>query len=767
MNYFELDRNHPTIINTKHEAFRVPHSFQEEAFIRMSDMKRKHPEGFSSMLVLPTGAGKTYTAAHWIIPNYIDKGIKVLWVAHRSELLRQAAETFFYDTTEETLPDRVKFTTTVVSSEFGKSVDVTKSKADFVIASRQAIVSGNNIKHYIEWANGKELEANRKLLIVFDEAHHAAARSYRTIIETMQKYIPHIDILGLTATPERTSPKEQGSLKQIFNTDTGIVYSVDMSTLIDLGFLSEPIHESVSTDIDMTKLFSRDAMRKIARNDISTLDEKTLEKLDKNTDRNNLIVNTYLKNKEKYGPTIVFAVDVVNAIALNKLFVSAGVKSDYVVSSVKGGRRGHNVAKYNAETIKAFRDGHLDVLINVNIVTEGTDLPNTKSVFLARPTTSRILMTQMVGRGLRGTLAGGTETTFLVYFIDDWKGMVNFVSPKELLDGEAAETITPTKRFKSKIKQYIDISYIEGYALSKYSESTAPIFNIENLIPYGVINCEYLLTDAKGDESEFSRDILVYDEAKEMFTALLDEIKNKENLFSKDFDFDLYSSELCLKYLEKSKIKYVGISSESIKDIVLSYLNKEELPTIKCFKDRPNLKELAEQIYEEGDSQEELDLKIRNIWEVNKKIRSYFDEDDYTGMMKVYISLLKNVKVPLPEIVEKPKEEWSLYDLKMYANEYYQELINYLEKTAIRDEDGYVYSAIQVRNQPPVRWKAESRRSYEIDHIIPMADGGKSVKENLHLIYWSQNREKGAKPLEQYLDEINGYRIRSLDDLEK
>ena len=144
-------------------------------------------------------AGKTYTAAHWIIKNYINEGVKVLWIAHRSELLRQAAETFFVDTTARTLPDRDSYKSFVVSSEFGRSVDI--KNEDLVIASRQSICSGDNIELYIKWAIGKDLKADRKLLIVFDEAHHAAAKSYRTIINILKKYIPHIDILGLTATP--------------------------------------------------------------------------------------------------------------------------------------------------------------------------------------------------------------------------------------------------------------------------------------------------------------------------------------------------------------------------------------------------------------------------------------------------------------------------------------------------------------------------------------------------------------------------------------
>ena len=139
---FILDKANYTFPNFHQPITRTPYPFQEQAFRALDKLKEENPNGFSSMLVLPTGAGKTYTSAHWIIKNYINQNIKVLWIAHRSELLRQAAEAFFIDTTKETLPHRTSYTSFVVSSEFGRSVDI--KKEDLVIASRQSICSGDN-----------------------------------------------------------------------------------------------------------------------------------------------------------------------------------------------------------------------------------------------------------------------------------------------------------------------------------------------------------------------------------------------------------------------------------------------------------------------------------------------------------------------------------------------------------------------------------------------------------------------------------------------
>ncbi len=80
----------------------------------------------------------------------------------------------------------------------------------------------------------------------------------------------------------------------------------------------------------------------------------------------------------------------------------------------------------NAKTLEVFRKNQLDVLINVRMLTEGTDVPNVNTVFLTRQTTSKILLTQMVGRALRGSKFGGTDEANIVSFIDNWQHLINW-----------------------------------------------------------------------------------------------------------------------------------------------------------------------------------------------------------------------------------------------------------------------------------------------------------------------------------------------------
>ena len=740
---FILDKANYTFPNFHQPITRTPYPFQEQAFRALDKLKEENPNGFSSMLVLPTGAGKTYTSAHWIIKNYINQNIKVLWIAHRSELLRQAAEAFFIDTTKETLPHRTSYTSFVVSSEFGRSVDI--KKEDLVIASRQSICSGDNIEYYIKWAKGKDLKANRKLLIVLDEAHHAAAKSYRTIINTLKKYIPHIDVLGLTATPFRTAKCEEGSLRNIFSTGNGIAYSIDINTLISLGILANPKHIEVRTDIDMTKLFSSEEINNIAKNDLTSLNEKSLEKLNKNIERNQLIVDTYLANKKNFGRTIVFAVDVINAIALNAIFQSVGVKSDFVVSSLISGLNRSASTERNPQVIKAFKDGNLDVLINVNIATEGTDIPNIQTVFLARPTTSKILMTQMIGRGLRGEAAGGTKEANIVYFIDEWKGLIDFISPKELLEGNDEISVNHSNRKKT-LQHYIEISEIYEYAVSGYSKGIFSHFYCNNIIPYGIIKCNYIITTENGDENTLSNEIVVYDEAVEIFNSILEEIpsifSNEEISYSEQY-IEKISSELFFKYCEKGNGVFIGVSSKAISEIIRTFLSVGEKPYIQLFKDRVSLFDIVKHNYIPDMSKKTFDNIIEQVWQSNAKVRSWYEKDYYIGMMQVYFNRMKKQSLNSPEFILPPKERMDLGTLKKYYPAYYEELRNYLKQQMSRDEEGYYYSAIQEGNEAPYRSKYLI--AFEIDHIKPISKGGLTTKENLQMILRKQNIAKSNK----------------------
>jgi superfamily II DNA or RNA helicase len=410
-----------TIKVSKSENPRDLYEHQNQA-IQALDKKNSAP--FKGLLVLPTGGGKTLTAVHWMLKNFIDKGQKVLWIAHRHELLNQALDTVENSAYSSTVQNVKQFRYRIISGHPKHDIPANiKSTDDIIIASKDSLNSG--LIYLLEnWVNHAE-----SILLVIDEAHHASAKTYRKLIENIEKSFidrgrsKNFKMLGLTATPFRTEEGEAGLLKKVFPDD--IIFAEHLRTLINRGILAEPIFESLETQLNFYHELTDRDIKSIEGFD--KIPKDVAEKIAMSNIRNRQIVDHYINidNRDKYKPLLVFAIDVNHAITLNGIFQSKGVKSDFVVAGIKNAGNGATISpQENGKKIQQFRDGELEVLINVEMLTEGTDLPNVQTVFLTRPTTSTILMTQMIGRALRGTKAGGTDKAYVVTFIDDWENKI-------------------------------------------------------------------------------------------------------------------------------------------------------------------------------------------------------------------------------------------------------------------------------------------------------------------------------------------------------
>ncbi|MGD5579553.1 helicase-related protein, partial [Xanthomonas citri pv. citri] len=158
--------------------------------------------------------------------------------------------------------------------------------------------------------------------------------------------------------------------------------------------------------------------------------EKVIAHLASNRNRNAFIADTYARNREKYGQTIIFADRWYQCTALVELLRQRGVRADAVFThqdANPGSEEARNARTVdeNETVLSKFKNKELDVVVNIRMLTEGTDVPNAQTVFLTRQTTSRILLTQMIGRALRGRRFGGTDEAYVVAFIDDWKQHIN------------------------------------------------------------------------------------------------------------------------------------------------------------------------------------------------------------------------------------------------------------------------------------------------------------------------------------------------------
>ena len=488
---------------------RTPYEHQKKAMACLD--KVNSSPAYSTLVVLPTGGGKTYTASMWLLKNALDKKKKILWIAHRQMLLDQAAESFQKFAYAEVIPHISSFRFRVISgaSSHDRTSDIQPSD-NVLIVSKDSI--GRNLDRLDKWLAGEQ-----ELYLVVDEAHHSTAKTYRKVIDYVRNKVPHVKLIGLTATPFRTAENEQGLLAKIYLDD--IAFQIGLKELINRQILSKPIFEAYYTDEEYGGSLGLDAWESIQHLDV--LPDDIAEQIAVSAARNKLIVDTYLAKQKQYGQTIVFAVNVVHAIQLSALFNKAKIKTDFIVSDVKDSITGVTISRAeNERKLEAYQEGCLQVLINVNILTEGVDLPQTKTVFLARPTVSSILMTQMVGRALRGTAAGGTSEAYIVSFVDNWNEHIAWVNPESLFSGSNEFDDTPTERAKHHLRM-IAISKIEEFAsvLDDAVDTTA----LEKVpfvqrIPLGM----YAFTYLEENGMDLSYQVMVYDSTAEAYRNLMD-----------------------------------------------------------------------------------------------------------------------------------------------------------------------------------------------------------------------------------------------------
>ncbi|GGS42507.1 hypothetical protein GCM10008961_37140 [Deinococcus knuensis] len=419
---------------------KTPAVHQEQALAALNRWFRSKTETRGGILVLPTGGGKTFTAARFLTTGPLTAGQKVIWLAHTHHLLDQAYGAFGAG------PDgrselghvggsRTTLTLRTVSGATGHHrVAAIRGSDDVVIITLQTLARALQAQVHPGLKAFLKEAGKTGLTVVFDECHHAPAPSFRRLVEGLREAVPGLSLLGLTATPTYTNERQQGHLKQLF--PQGIRYQANMQDLLLAGVLARPVVEEPVTNIqpDFT-----DQDYRAWSGSYRDLPEKVIEHLARNRERNSLIANTYAENREKYGQTIIFADRWYQCEALVELLRQRGVRADAVFSrqdANPGSAEARNArsSDENEAALARFKRGELDVLVNIRMLTEGTDVPNARTVFLTRQTTSRILLTQMIGRALRGPAFGGTPEAYVVSFIDQWKQHINWARWDDLLD---------------------------------------------------------------------------------------------------------------------------------------------------------------------------------------------------------------------------------------------------------------------------------------------------------------------------------------------
>ncbi len=726
------------------------HNLQEEII-----KSNKNP--FAGLLVLPTGGGKTLTAAHWVAKNILDNNKKVLWIAHRHELLEQAQKTFAEKLAfKDIFTNKPSFNYRILSGIHDKPVNI-KRTDDIIISSKDSLNAGFDYL-YKNWIKNNIDE----IFLVVDEAHHATAKTYRRLIANLKDKVSQFRMLGLTATPFRTAEGEKGLLRKVFPDD--IVYKTDLRDLIRLGILSEPHFEEIKTEYDVIKKHGLtedqiDELKLKFKDLTAILGETIIHTIATNRERNLAIVSRYISQKSKYKQTIVFALNVDNAIALNALFSKAGVKSDYVVSSIRDAATGVTISnEENKEKIKKFRAGETDVLINVNILTEGTDVPNVQSIFLTRPTISSILMTQMIGRGLRGPKAGGTKDAYIVSFVDEWQNKISWINPEKLFIGNNVDFEDKDYETQKRIIRFVSIHKIEEFAILN-DQLIDPKVRAElerlafiNRFPIGIYQFSYF--NEAEDSEEIDCGVLVYDnvyQAYNDFINSLPELFLEHGLDKRDSLTDdelIHYAEIVEKEFFDGCLKYPAYYTQDIKDILQYYAIKDQIPPFVKLEDREkyDIDKIAKEIVDQNMGERDQAEMLNRIWEsteiawqvfFNYDKRNFLREVNLAISRYSYPDLFKKKPVtPNDEKELRRLEQLSLYEIWEFNPEYWRQLSNAVYDK-FKDEDGFYYSAKSG-------YKSKAKIVFQIDHIIPMSQGGLTVLDNLQLLTRRENGEKGS-----------------------
>lgn len=304
------------------------------------------------------------------VPSRGEYGNKTIIIVHRKELAEQAARHC-----------RLAYPEQLVEIEMGHSVAT--GRGDIIIASISSLTSKDRI-----------LKFNPDLfkLVLVDEAHHIVARTYRTALGHfgLNEYSPDSPALvGVSATLSRFDGLKLGAAIDY------IVYHKDYIDMINENWLANAVFTTVKSQVNLSKV-KKDRLGDFA---IGPLSEAVNTKT-----TNNITVRAWLAHAAKRKSTLVFCVDVNHAKELTQTFRDFGIDARYITAKTPREVRG--------EQLRAFQNQEYPVLLNCGLFTEGTDIPNVDCVLLARPTKSRNLLIQMIGRGLR--LYPGKENCHII-----------------------------------------------------------------------------------------------------------------------------------------------------------------------------------------------------------------------------------------------------------------------------------------------------------------------------------------------------------------
>ncbi|KAI1007460.1 putative ATP-dependent helicase [Podosphaera aphanis] len=321
---------------------------------------------------LATGAGKTIIFTQLIdrVEPRGEDANQTLILAHRQELVDQAARHCLHAYADKKV-------------EIEMGIMHASGFADITVASIQSLRSVTRISKF---------DPSRFKLVLVDEAHHIVSSSYMKILkyfglDEAQENSPAL--VGVSATFSRSDGVKLGAAID------QIVYHKDYLEMIEEKWLSDVMFTTVESQADITNVKSG------SNGDYQT---RELSEAVNTEQTNDITVRSWMEKCGERKSTLVFCVDLDHVFDLTNTFRRHGIDARSITGLTKKAER--------SDQLDSFRKGDFPVLVNCGVFTEGTDIPNIDCVLLARPTRSRNLLIQMIGRGMR--LSPGKENCHIL-----------------------------------------------------------------------------------------------------------------------------------------------------------------------------------------------------------------------------------------------------------------------------------------------------------------------------------------------------------------
>lgn len=349
----------------------VPQSLRPYQREALDAIKAAWDEGKKALIAVATGGGKTTIGAQLLHETIDPYRQRALVIGHTKEIVEQ-----FYRRVENQFAGKLSQPYQVPGALMAPGLGMVMAENDeadarIIVATRQTVQNEKRLKRLMQTGHFD--------VVLIDEAHHALAdNTYGKIVKALQEVNPFVKIAGLTATPKRTDRKALGT---VFDE---IVYQWLIPDGINGGYLVPVQRVKVSTRVSLSGV-------RTSRGDYS---QTALANVLEAHNWRDLALEAYNEHILKTGrKTLAFFPNLAMSKEFADVLNGQGVRAAHV--------DGNTPKPERTDILKRYTSGELDVVTNMGVLTEGFDAPATGAVLLARPTRSKTLFTQIVGRGLR------------------------------------------------------------------------------------------------------------------------------------------------------------------------------------------------------------------------------------------------------------------------------------------------------------------------------------------------------------------------------